>query len=97
LHFAGKLKPWLIQFNSETKVASVSSEYAHAQDLIQLWWNIFCENVIQSLSTEMVSAIYTMDNAHFGNFQRYLVPPNDLMSSLVFERQTEANPLIFTV
>lgn len=45
----------------------------------------------------MVSAIYTMDNAHFGNFQRYLVPPNDLMSSLVFERQTEANPLIFTV
>ncbi|KAI8037051.1 hypothetical protein M5D96_010368 [Drosophila gunungcola] len=53
LHFAGKLKPWLIQFNSETKVASVSSDYAHAQDLIQLWWNIFCENVIQSLSTEM--------------------------------------------
>ncbi|XP_017040853.1 glycogenin-1 isoform X1 [Drosophila ficusphila] len=53
LHFAGKLKPWLIQFNSETKVASVSSDYAHAQDLIQLWWNIFVENVIQSLSTEM--------------------------------------------
>ncbi|XP_065719743.2 glycogenin-2 isoform X1 [Drosophila suzukii] len=53
LHFAGKLKPWLIQFNSETKLASVSSDYAHAQDLIQLWWNIFCENVIQSLSTEM--------------------------------------------
>ncbi|KAH8263955.1 hypothetical protein KR038_010327, partial [Drosophila bunnanda] len=55
LHFAGKLKPWLIQFNSETKTASVSSDYAHAQDLIQLWWNIFCDNVIQSLSTEMVS------------------------------------------
>ncbi|XP_017033402.1 glycogenin-1 isoform X1 [Drosophila kikkawai] len=53
LHFAGKLKPWLIQFNSETKTASVSSEYAHAQDLIQLWWNIFCDNVIQSLSTDM--------------------------------------------
>ncbi|KPU76015.1 uncharacterized protein Dana_GF12803, isoform C [Drosophila ananassae] len=53
LHFAGKLKPWLIQFNSETKTASVSSDYAHAQDLIQLWWNIFCDNVIQSLSTDM--------------------------------------------
>ncbi|KAH8400899.1 hypothetical protein KR009_001679, partial [Drosophila setifemur] len=53
LHFAGKLKPWLIQFNSETKVATVSADYAHAQDLIQLWWNIFCDNVIQSLSTEM--------------------------------------------
>ncbi|KAH8320615.1 hypothetical protein KR067_005791, partial [Drosophila pandora] len=57
LHFAGKLKPWLIQFNSETKTASVSSDYAHAQDLIQLWWNIFCDNVIQSLSTDMVSHI----------------------------------------
>ncbi|XP_020804463.1 glycogenin-1 isoform X2 [Drosophila serrata] len=54
LHFAGKLKPWLIQFNSETKTASVSSDYAHAQDLIQLWWNIFCDNVIQSLSTDML-------------------------------------------
>ncbi|XP_017087281.1 glycogenin-1 isoform X4 [Drosophila bipectinata] len=53
LHFAGKLKPWLIQFNSETKTATVSSDYAHAQDLIQLWWNIFCDNVIQSLSTDM--------------------------------------------
>ncbi|XP_041675864.1 glycogenin-1-like isoform X1 [Drosophila eugracilis] len=60
LHFAGKLKPWLIQFNSETKVASVSSDYAHAQDLIQLWWNIFCENVIQSLSTEMCLCLNLM-------------------------------------
>jgi len=60
LHFAGKLKPWLIQFNSETKLASVSSDYAHAQDLIQLWWNIFCENVIQSLSTEMVSDLSSL-------------------------------------
>ncbi|XP_034125210.1 glycogenin-1 isoform X1 [Drosophila guanche] len=53
LHFAGKLKPWLIQFNSETKTAAVSSDYAHAQDLIQLWWNIFCDTVIESLSSEM--------------------------------------------
>nr|XP_036668879.1 glycogenin-1 isoform X1 [Drosophila suzukii] len=60
LHFAGKLKPWLIQFNSETKLASVSSDYAHAQDLIQLWWNIFCENVIQSLSTEMCLCLNIM-------------------------------------
>uniref|UniRef100_C0PUZ9 glycogenin glucosyltransferase n=1 Tax=Drosophila melanogaster TaxID=7227 RepID=C0PUZ9_DROME len=64
LHFAGKLKPWLIQFNSETKVASVSSEYAHAQDLIQLWWNIFCENVIQSLSTEMIMITIVIPLTH---------------------------------
>ncbi|KMY95469.1 glycogenin-1 isoform X4 [Drosophila simulans] len=66
LHFAGKLKPWLIQFNSETKVASVSSEYAHAQDLIQLWWNIFCENVIQSLSTEMAGLAGALSQLRIG-------------------------------
>ncbi|XP_017072908.1 glycogenin-1-like isoform X6 [Drosophila eugracilis] len=66
LHFAGKLKPWLIQFNSETKVASVSSDYAHAQDLIQLWWNIFCENVIQSLSTEMAGLAGALSQLRIG-------------------------------
>ncbi|XP_068147681.1 glycogenin-1 isoform X1 [Drosophila tropicalis] len=53
LHFAGKLKPWLLQFNSESKQVSVSSDYAHAKDLIQLWWNIFCDKVHQSLSDNM--------------------------------------------
>nr|XP_036668883.1 glycogenin-1 isoform X6 [Drosophila suzukii] len=66
LHFAGKLKPWLIQFNSETKLASVSSDYAHAQDLIQLWWNIFCENVIQSLSTEMAGLAGALSQIRIG-------------------------------
>ncbi|EDV36119.2 uncharacterized protein Dana_GF12803, isoform A [Drosophila ananassae] len=66
LHFAGKLKPWLIQFNSETKTASVSSDYAHAQDLIQLWWNIFCDNVIQSLSTDMAGLAGALSQLKIG-------------------------------
>ncbi|XP_032586260.1 glycogenin-1 isoform X5 [Drosophila mojavensis] len=53
LHFAGKLKPWLIQFNSQTKTAATPNEYAHAQDLIQHWWTIFCDNVHQSLTDNM--------------------------------------------
>ncbi|KAH8407717.1 hypothetical protein KR222_011271 [Zaprionus bogoriensis] len=56
LHFAGKLKPWLIQFNSETKTASTPTDYAHATDLIQHWWTIFCDSVHQGLSDAMVSA-----------------------------------------
>lgn len=56
LHFAGKLKPWLIQFNSETKSASTPTDYAHAHDLIQHWWTIFCDSVHQGLSDVMVSA-----------------------------------------
>ncbi|XP_067631955.1 uncharacterized protein Gyg isoform X2 [Eurosta solidaginis] len=57
LHFAGKLKPWLIQFNSENRTALTPTEYAHAADLIQLWWNIFCDNVHQNLSTAMYGVI----------------------------------------
>ncbi|XP_012157506.1 glycogenin-2 isoform X2 [Ceratitis capitata] len=53
LHFAGKLKPWLIQFNSENRQALTPTEYAHAADLIQFWWNIFCDNVHQQLSDAM--------------------------------------------
>ncbi|XP_033247362.1 glycogenin-1 [Drosophila miranda] len=66
LHFAGKLKPWLIQFNSETKTAAVSSDYAHAQDLIQLWWNIFCDTVIQSLSSEMAGLAGALSQLQIG-------------------------------
>ncbi|XP_039956640.1 glycogenin-1 isoform X5 [Bactrocera tryoni] len=57
LHFAGKLKPWLIQFNSENRTALTPTEYAHAADLIQLWWNIFCDNVHQQLTDDMCGAI----------------------------------------
>lgn len=55
LHFAGKLKPWLIQFNSETKTAATPTDYSHAHDLIQHWWTIFCDHVHQGLSDVMVS------------------------------------------
>ncbi|XP_037939484.1 glycogenin-1-like isoform X2 [Teleopsis dalmanni] len=53
LHFAGKMKPWLVQFNSESRTASAPSDYAHATDLIQLWWNIFCDNVHKTLTDKM--------------------------------------------
>ncbi|XP_013109269.2 GATA zinc finger domain-containing protein 10 isoform X2 [Stomoxys calcitrans] len=53
LHFAGKMKPWLIHFNSQSRVASVPSDYSHANDLIQLWWNIFFDHVHGQLTTNM--------------------------------------------
>ncbi|KAI8128482.1 Glycogenin-1 [Lucilia cuprina] len=53
LHFAGKMKPWLIQFNSQSKMPCVPSDYSHAADLIQLWWNIFFDNVHQNLTDNM--------------------------------------------
>ncbi|XP_067631957.1 glycogenin-1 isoform X4 [Eurosta solidaginis] len=66
LHFAGKLKPWLIQFNSENRTALTPTEYAHAADLIQLWWNIFCDNVHQNLSTAMAGLAGALSQLRLG-------------------------------
>lgn len=53
LHFAGRLKPWLAQFDSENKVAHTPQGYEHAHEFIQLWWNIFCEDVHPRLESTM--------------------------------------------
>lgn len=55
VHFCGKLKPWFVTFNTQTKNAEIPSDYAHASDIIQMWWSIFCENVHDNLSEQMVS------------------------------------------
>ncbi|XP_055374007.1 uncharacterized protein LOC129607217 isoform X4 [Condylostylus longicornis] len=53
LHFAGKLKPWLATFDSQNRRAHTPQGYEHAADFIQLWWNIFCDQVHQSLHNSM--------------------------------------------
>lgn len=58
LHFAGKMKPWLIHYNAQSKTPSVPSDYAHAADLIQFWWNIFFDNVHSKLNDNMVSLVF---------------------------------------
>ncbi|XP_034479885.1 glycogenin-1 isoform X2 [Drosophila innubila] len=69
LHFAGKLKPWLIQFNSESKIAATPSDYAHAQDLIQQWWNIFCDSVHKSLSDNMCLCLNIITPTSYTEYQ----------------------------
>ncbi|XP_055374005.1 probable cyclin-dependent serine/threonine-protein kinase DDB_G0292550 isoform X2 [Condylostylus longicornis] len=54
LHFAGKLKPWLATFDSQNRRAHTPQGYEHAADFIQLWWNIFCDQVHQSLHNSMI-------------------------------------------
>ncbi|XP_017866745.1 PREDICTED: glycogenin-1 isoform X2 [Drosophila arizonae] len=68
LHFAGKLKPWLIQFNSQTKTAATPNEYAHAQDLIQHWWTIFCDNVHQSLTDNMCLCLNITHSSSYAEY-----------------------------
>ncbi|TMW39365.1 hypothetical protein DOY81_015555, partial [Sarcophaga bullata] len=44
---------WPDCFNSGVFVPSVPTDYAHAADLIQLWWNIFFDNVHSNLNDQM--------------------------------------------
>lgn len=55
LHFAGRLKPWLLPCHPRTHLPSIPSEYVHAADYLRLWWKIFFEGVHQHLDEEMVS------------------------------------------
>ncbi|XP_055838422.1 glycogenin-1-like isoform X6 [Episyrphus balteatus] len=66
LHFAGKMKPWLLNFNSETKVAQIPPMFTHAGDFIQLWWNIFCDNVHQKLSDQMAGLAGALAQVRLG-------------------------------
>lgn len=55
VHFIGENKPWLQHFNSLSREVSAPEGYGHLQDLLQYWWNLFCENVHPDLSSDMVS------------------------------------------
>ncbi|XP_015524820.1 titin isoform X2 [Neodiprion lecontei] len=53
IHFIGATKPWLQYFDTETSTVHPPSGCNHLQPLLQLWWNIFCENVYPKLSPVM--------------------------------------------
>ncbi|KAL9918749.1 uncharacterized protein ACN427_000929 isoform 3-T3 [Glossina fuscipes fuscipes] len=66
LHFAGKMKPWLMHYNAQNKTPSVPSQYTHAADLIQLWWNIFFDNVHQRLNRSMAGLAGALSQLRLG-------------------------------
>uniref|UniRef100_A0A1B0GCA5 glycogenin glucosyltransferase n=1 Tax=Glossina morsitans morsitans TaxID=37546 RepID=A0A1B0GCA5_GLOMM len=66
LHFAGKMKPWLMHYNAQNKAPSVPSQYTHAADLIQLWWNIFFDNVHQRLNRSMAGLAGALSQLRLG-------------------------------
>jgi hypothetical protein len=54
IHFIAASKPWLQSFNTETRVVTPTSGGTGLQTLLQFWWDLFCQYVHPSLSTEMV-------------------------------------------
>lgn len=60
LHFIGQLKPWLVNFDSATRQASTPEGFGHLTKYLQLWWDIFCNEIHPKLSTDMVCFIFFM-------------------------------------
>ncbi|XP_021937260.1 flocculation protein FLO11-like isoform X3 [Zootermopsis nevadensis] len=54
VHFIGSNKPWLQYFDSETRLVRPPQGSEHLQNLLQLWWDIFCSTVHPSLSPDML-------------------------------------------
>ncbi|XP_003242490.1 glycogenin-1 isoform X2 [Acyrthosiphon pisum] len=53
VHFISSSKPWLQSFNTETRLVTSKHGGSGLQELLQLWWDLFCRHVHPRLSTEM--------------------------------------------
>ncbi|KYM95344.1 PREDICTED: uncharacterized protein LOC108780513 [Cyphomyrmex costatus] len=56
IHFIGITKPWLQYFDTLTGTVQPPPGSSHLQPLLQLWWNIFCEQVHPQLSSSMATS-----------------------------------------
>ncbi|XP_062552804.1 uncharacterized protein LOC134217962 isoform X9 [Armigeres subalbatus] len=53
LHFIGTAKPWLQNFDSESRKVYIPGGYQHLANFLQYWWDVFCEDVHSRLSADM--------------------------------------------
>ncbi|XP_031630609.1 glycogenin-1-like isoform X5 [Contarinia nasturtii] len=88
LHFIGQLKPWVINFDPVAKKPNPPQEYKHLTDYLDLWWNIFCQDVHPKLVPDMNSNDQRHNDAPrwYENPQFLYVPPNEYLN---VERTTE--------
>uniref|UniRef100_A0A182JT37 glycogenin glucosyltransferase n=1 Tax=Anopheles christyi TaxID=43041 RepID=A0A182JT37_9DIPT len=66
LHFIGVAKPWLQNFNSETRKVYVPSECQHLANFLQYWWDIFADDVHSRLSPDMSGLAGALANVTLG-------------------------------
>ncbi|XP_038114505.1 proteoglycan 4 isoform X8 [Culex quinquefasciatus] len=66
LHFIGTAKPWLQNFNSETRKVYIPGGYQHLANFLQFWWDIFCEDVHSRLSADMSGLAGALSQLHLG-------------------------------
>lgn len=51
IHFIGAIKPWLQQFNWQSRTVEAPE---HLRSFLQLWWDLFVADVHTQLDTAMV-------------------------------------------
>ncbi|XP_043460865.1 uncharacterized protein DDB_G0284459 isoform X2 [Leptopilina heterotoma] len=56
IHFIGSTKPWLQYFDTLTGIVQPPTDSHHIQPLLQIWWNIFCDNVHTQLNPDMATS-----------------------------------------
>ncbi|XP_055311352.1 uncharacterized protein LOC129574047 isoform X2 [Sitodiplosis mosellana] len=88
LHFIGQLKPWVINFDPVAKKPNPPAEYKHLAEYLDLWWNIFCNEVHPKLVTNMNSNDRRHNDASrwYENPQFLYVPPIEYLN---VQRTTE--------
>ncbi|GLH15333.1 Glycogenin-1 [Gryllus bimaculatus] len=73
VHFIGTAKPWLQYLDSESRQVKPSPGSEHLQGFLQLWWDIFCNDVHSTLSSEMVhrsSRVSQLESSPMSHFVR---------------------------
>ncbi|XP_056646086.1 proteoglycan 4 isoform X3 [Diorhabda sublineata] len=66
LHFIGSSKPWLQYFNTETRKVHPSEGLQHLEQILQHWWNIFCNLIHPALSPDMAGLAGAFANLTLG-------------------------------
>ncbi|KAJ1520645.1 hypothetical protein ONE63_003751 [Megalurothrips usitatus] len=66
VHFIGASKPWICYLDSESGVVQAPGEFGHVQNLLQYWWDVFCQDVHSNLSPAMAGLAGALANLTLG-------------------------------
>jgi len=63
-HFIGAVKPWSLSYNRATKsVETAEEEPPHVVDFVNVWWQIFIEDIHYRLIANLASDQPLMTNS----------------------------------
>ncbi|XP_055702847.1 glycogenin-1 isoform X4 [Phlebotomus papatasi] len=66
LHFIGTSKPWLQNFDPQTRTVRTPENYSHLACHLQTWWSIFFDQIHPHLTTDMSGIAGALANVTLG-------------------------------